>query len=378
MMYVLGAAYLILLSIKSGLALRYAKRYFVMKTTLAHSDVTICTPILSGDPQLAHVLKDNLDALPQARFCWLIDEGDLEAHRVTSELLQQHRDRKIDVMVFPPAPSCTNPKLFKLERARNRIRTPVLIVLDDDTRLPERSMQALLGALSQAQLATGLPYYREGDNLLSNLLAQFVNNNSAQTYLPLLQIAGPVSINGMCYALHTATLESIGGFTSVLSHLTDDLAVADLIRAHGGRIHQTPFPQEVATTIPTSSAYLRQMHRWFLFAILLMRRQRPGMNALITLLHGIPPLALAAMLMLAVVSPASHNWLFVVTLLFVRALILVTTQSVVFGHLRQHPFLSLLSELLQPLHLLHAVCWRRIHWRTRCYQVFDNDRFLSR
>ncbi|UXI67120.1 hypothetical protein [Tahibacter amnicola] len=41
------------------------------------------------------------------------------------------------------------------------------------------------------------------------------------------------------------------------------------------------------------------------------------------------------------------------------------------------PLLSVLAELLQPLHLLHAAVVRRIRWRSRHYRVFDNDRFVS-
>jgi ceramide glucosyltransferase len=39
--------------------------------------------------------------------------------------------------------------------------------------------------------------------------------------------------------------------------------------------------------------------------------------------------------------------------------------------------MPLLSELLQPLHLLHAALYRNIRWRTRRYRVRDNDRFSA-
>jgi ceramide glucosyltransferase len=35
------------------------------------------------------------------------------------------------------------------------------------------------------------------------------------------------------------------------------------------------------------------------------------------------------------------------------------------------------SELLQPVHLLHALCWRRITWRSRRYRVHGVRRFTA-
>jgi ceramide glucosyltransferase len=39
--------------------------------------------------------------------------------------------------------------------------------------------------------------------------------------------------------------------------------------------------------------------------------------------------------------------------------------------------LSVVSELLQPLHMLHALVSRRIVWRTRRYLVRANDDFRA-
>src|SRR5690606_21421660 len=97
---------------------------------------------------------------------------------------------------------------------------------------------------------------------------------------------------------------------------------------------------EVATTITSPVKYLLQMHRWFLFATLLIRRQTPAMNALIVLLHGLPPLLLLITLILVMVTPTLFSCLFVSGLLAIRAITLVTVQSAVFGKLPQHPLLS--------------------------------------
>ena len=41
------------------------------------------------------------------------------------------------------------------------------------------------------------------------------------------------------------------------------------------------------------------------------------------------------------------------------------------------PISSLISELLQPLHMIHAVSSKNITWRNRRYNVIANDRFES-
>jgi ceramide glucosyltransferase len=64
--------------------------------------------------------------------------------------------------------------------------------------------------------------------------------------------------------------------------------------------------------------------------------------------------------------------------LVLRSVMLRSLQIRLTGAARHRPMLSLASELLQPLHLLHAMLVKSIRWRTRHYRVYDNDRFVSR
>jgi ceramide glucosyltransferase len=65
----------------------------------------------------------------------------------------------------------------------------------------------------------------------------------------------------------------------------------------------------------------------------------------------------------------------VLFLLGLRAVTLIVLQRRLTGRSRHAPVLSLVSELLQPLHMLHALISRRITWRTRRYLVRANDDF---
>jgi ceramide glucosyltransferase len=365
--------YVAVLVLKTWGAWAYIRRYPVPAHCKQSASATICQPILSGDPDLEAALTDNLNALPDVQFLWLIDDLDAEASRVTARLTHRYPGVAIRVIRSPNPPDGINPKLFKLEAAGQVVSPGILVVLDDDTRLGKMGLKALICALAQAELATGLPYYRSARNVFGNLLAQFVNNNAALTYLPLLNLAPPVSINGMCYAMKTDTLGPLQGFSPLLRHLT----VADSVRESGGRIIQTPFPQEVATTIESFKQYMAQMHRWFVFALLLMRRRGVFLNALMVLFYALPPLLLWVGVVQAILFHHVATISLLLATLVARGLLLSTLQRHLTGRSRHRPALSIASELLQPVHLIHALLVRSIRWRTRHYRVYDNDRFVS-
>lgn len=337
--------------------------------------VAVAQAILSGDPRLEEVLEANVLELPAAQFLWLIDEDDAEGQRVCRALAARHAARRIEILVLPPPGEGHNPKLHKLELARGAIREPVLLVLDDDTRMPAATLAALVRSLELAEVATSLPGYLDDGCWPSRLLAQFVDNNAALTYLPLLPVLPPLTLNGMAYALRREFLDRIGGFAPLLGYLTDDLAVAERTLAAGGRIAQSASPHWVETTVRDGRHYVQLMHRWFLFALLLLRKQPPRMRALIALLDGLPPVLLLGLVVAAALAPSPLALGALATTLALRALALVALQRTIYGRPLHAPFASLASELLQPLHLLHAVLWRRIVWRKRRYRVFDDRHF---
>jgi ceramide glucosyltransferase len=53
----------------------------------------------------------------------------------------------------------------------------------------------------------------------------------------------------------------------------------------------------------------------------------------------------------------------------------VALQRALYDRPLHAPLSSLLSELLQPFHLLHSLVWRRIVWRTRRYRVHSDRSF---
>lgn len=360
--------YLGLQAAKAAITLRTASRApaAVDPGDDAIRKVVVVQPILSGDPGLEDALRDNLLALDGARFCWLVDEDDLEAQRVVARI--GHVDR-VEVMLCPPTPDGTNPKLAKLQPALDRAADDeVLLVLDDDTRLPRASLGALLGGLESATLATGLPAYLPGSTPWAQLVEQFVDNNAAMTYLTL----APVTINGMTWAMRVADLRALGGFTPILRNLTDDLAVAGAVLRSGGTICQTASPQWITTTVDSPGQYVRLLHRWMLFANLLLRRQPVRTVAAISVLHGTHPNLLWAVV---VGSVRERRPVPLLAVLGGRALLLRLVQRRIYGRALHRPGVSLASELVQPLHLGHGAVQRTIRWRTHTYRVVADDDF---
>jgi ceramide glucosyltransferase len=376
----LALLYLLLLGKKSGLARQVARS----ESRLPPSDgagVVIAQPILSGDPRLADVLADNLRELPAARFLWLVDLDDAEAQRICNDLAARNPEKKIEVSLHAQPPDGKNPKLWKLEAARAALPAdpaePVFLVLDDDTRMPGPTLAALLQALETHPLATSLPGYLDDGRFPSRLLAQFVDNNAALTYLPLLPFLPPLTINGMAYALRVEKLNEMGGFAGMLGALTDDLAVAEAVLLEGGTIFQSARPHWVETTVRDARHYRQLMHRWFLFALLLLRKQPLQIRFTIGLLHALPPLLLLALVVTSAMAHSPAGFGVLIATLTLRGLGLASLQRAVYARTLEAPATSILSELLQPFHLFHAVFWRRIVWRTRRYKVQDDRHFTA-
>jgi ceramide glucosyltransferase len=372
---VAGALYVTLLAFKAALALYYARRYPTPRVDTDLSPATIVQPILSGDPDLGSALSDNLAALPEARFLWMVDESDAAGQETTATLMRTHPEHRIERCLCADPPQGINPKLFKLERARHMVTGGAFVVVDDDTRVTRVGIAALLAGLTDDTITTGLPCYLDRGALPSRLVAQFVNNNAALTYLPMLVFAPPPTINGMTYALSASTLASIGGFAPLLGHVADDLAVAERVRETGGTIRQTPFPQFVATSVRDWAHYWRLMHRWFVFATLLLRQQTAAFAALIGVLHGVPPLLLWMLVVSALAAPGVLTLGILVSIVTARAATLVVVQRAITGRSRHAAAVSIAAELLQPVHLVHALCSSRIRWRSRHYTVRAHDDF---
>lgn len=364
--------YLIIQATKALLSLRYFYRH--PESELADDSITILQPILGGDPALEQTLQDNVRNAPDlATFIWLVDETDLIGRGVT-EGLAKTNPICVRIMQCPPCGEGINPKLFKLNMALAAVTTEFVAVLDDDTTLSRGHLQRGMAVLESCDLYTGLPRYSVGDSLWSSLVAHFVNNNSITTYLSLLEVTGPLTINGMFYVMRTETLRQMGGFEPITTQLCDDYALAQLVRRQGGRIRQGVTSQVLQTSISGPRQYVRQMHRWFLFANILVRHQSFGIQCLLVVLLGLPPLLLWGSF-LSIAGGWAGLLILLITVVL-RHLVLRVMHRRVFNQPVAFSWtFSLVAELLQPYHLLHACLSPVIMWRSRKIRVGRNGSF---
>jgi ceramide glucosyltransferase len=339
-------------------------------------DVTVITPILSGDPMLPRVLESNVKALATVAFRWLVDADDARGQEIVDAVKRDNPTRDISIVRCDAAPDGVNPKTFKLDAVFSCITSEVVVILDDDAQLSAAALDTLLDGLQIGDLVTALPFYRESATVGGQLMSQFVNNNAAMTYLPPTLFAAPLTVNGMCYGTRTSYLRELGGFAPMLRYLTDDLAIAQHVRSHGGSLVQTTAPVSMQTTVASITRYRQQMHRWFVFATLLVRGEALAMQLCIAVVLCAPPVVFWLLLIATVATPSFASIAVLVSVVFCRALILRALQRQQTGAARHHPFWSVVSELAQPLHLLHALFDRTIVWRSKRYHVTANDEFF--
>ena len=258
----------------------------------ATGPITVVQPILSGDPHLADTLRANATlatSLP-VRWRWLVDRDDLPGQRLTAALLDELAAtdpacrRRIERTLTPPAPEGVNPKTYKLrlaweDRPPGEAPPACFGVLDDDTRLLPGQLETAVAALrsdARVGLAFGLPYYRSFGTLWAALVSTFVNRNSLWSYLPILRVSPPLTINGMFWLARPEALAACGGFRAVEGFVCDDYALARAVRAAGYELRQTAVVHPLQTGVENAAAYDRLITRWFVFPQVSLLRHEPG------------------------------------------------------------------------------------------------------
>ena len=384
-MIALPIAYVVLLVVRYALARRAIRRHRVEPEPAASLDLTILCPILSGDPTMEPCLYEVARGAPRGiQLVWLVDEDDAEGRRIADAFDSAEIACSVRVELCPPAPPNSNPKSDKLARALPHVATEFVAVLDDDTIVGAVHLAAAIAALEgrgtgPADLYTGLPTYSSEGGVGSHLVAAFVNSSSSLTYLPPAALVAPITINGMFYVTRTEALRRLGGFEAIREELCDDLAMAQLFVRSGKAIQQGATAQRLRSGGMGLGAYVTRMHRWFVFANVLFRGLPLGRRLGYGAALGAPPLLLWGSFAAAATGAASP--LAVVALLALRHALLLDLlrRTREFGSPvpSLHVVFSVVTELAQPLHALHATLRPVIRWRSRMMRVNPDGTFQS-
>ncbi len=341
--------------------------------------VSIIQPILSGDPTLTESLAATLrarSAYPR-EWLWLVDDDDDEGRRICRAIIAEHPARDVRLLTVPPPrpDDRRNPKTIKLIVASAEARGTILCILDDDTRLPDGGLEALLPALDApgVGLAYGLPYYVSFTDRWSALVAAFVNSHSLLTYLPPLALTAPFTINGMCYATRRETLARVGGFAGLEGTLADDFAVAQRFRAAGYGLAQTPLRHAISTRIAGPRHYFAIIARWFVFSReSILRHVATRDRAIVGALIIVPTLLPLASLLLTIARPTRRAVALLAAGHAVGYAVFAHNDRAYLGGAtppRWHPLVPLIATIL-PLQVGAAFLLpQRIEWRGHIMQV---------
>ena len=345
--------------------------------------VTVLQPILSGDPTLWHCLATNLTCKTHlhTEFIWLLDDNDTAGITGCQELIARFPEKNIRLVLLPPPARHVNPKTFKLLQGLTLAQHNLVAVLDDDTMLPAFGLEKAIGYLQkpEAGIVFGLPYYVNFANVWSGLVSCFVNSNSLFTYLPYTFISEPVTINGMFYVLQKSVFQAVTRNSGFENALTDDYALAQLVKQRGYRLVQTPVCHAISTQVGDFRHYLRLLKRWFVFPqVSVMQSGRWGEQAVFVgfvLLPVFFPLGLVVGMLL--------DFNFLTTCL--TGTYLLTNLNFLLSFNR-HFFRQatpwryywglVLQPVVLPFYVLLAVLSpRQINWRGHTMQVSKNGNF---
>lgn len=332
----------------------------------APAPAVILQPILSGDPDLHGALAANLAHAPTAQFIWLVDEDDIEGQRIARDLCNANTV----ISLQPPPQDGENPKLKKLIAGAPQSGA-TLVVLDDDTVLKPGGAARLAGRAEAARgLATAIPVWgRTPRNAAEALVAGFINGQGISTYFAMSALGRNKTINGMAYAIPADILATLGGFSAAGHEVTDDWAVARLVRSGGYLLVQTVEPAEVATSLTGLVDALHLLRRWMLFAHRYMAANADGALLALVVLPGLLPF-FGIVLSLAIWPAFAVVWLCV---LAVRAGLHHRLVTAVAGpQVKATILATVAAELLLPF-LSLAALWRRnrLRWRSRNMELRD-------
>lgn len=350
--YVFIGLYLTILAFKTLLTIWVPKQKLIDKEPIDLSQITIVQPILSGNLNLEETLTYNLHSNSEVNYLWLIDNNDVNAQELTSNLKKDFEHINIQILSYPNCPDQINPKVFKLNKGIKKVLTDYVIVLDANAMLNPETLKDLIINLKDNDLTTGLPIYKDNDNFWCKLMTQFVNNNSAMTYLPLLWLWKPISINGMCYAMKLQTIQQLGYFEKSLSDVAEDLSLALIMKEKGMKIFQSRKHILLQANIENRVRYMNLMQSCFLLTKLLIKNNSLKESFAIIILHVLPPLMLWMILLYSI---RDVHYIILPLFLILRLLMIKIVQKIIFNNnnLYQYGY-SLLAELMQPYHLFQA------------------------
>lgn len=371
--YVILTSFLLIFILRLVLSLKYFKKFDSFpKKILDETKYTIVQPILSGDPRLEEDLRENLKNIEAMKFIWLIDKSDLEAQRISREILKEEDyNKRVKVFEIDDVPQEINPKTFKLNFSLDYIESEYTIILDDDSVIDKKYLNELADYEKEEEyIATGIAYNYGNRNIYSKLLAAFVNSNSFMSYFTMAELKENKSINGMFYILRTEILRKYAAFEEIKYFLCDDLALAGLMLEKNVKIIQTRVFCNVRTSIVSLRKYILQMKRWLLFSKIYMMKNFSFKFFIFILLPTILPI----IMLLSSIILGRKYLLLILIIFFLKSFIMYFYRYYILkmGDELSSILYEFLNDLVLPLIFIYTLTTAPvIIWRNKKIRVVD-------
>lgn len=340
----------------------------------ANGCFTIIQPIVSGDITLKNTLKANVLKAKQINFIWIVDEDDEEAKILTKQISEETK-ADITIIIAPKPSSNVNQKVYKQHLALHYARE-YFIALDDDTMIDFDKLYNIKSMLDAENcVVTGLPYYRLGNDALTNLTAGFVNGNTLGTYIVMAKLGASHTLNGMCYFAKKEMFEALDIYLTVMNKLADEYEIAKILEANNISIHQSIIPCNVGTKIEGLKHYVCLMKRWMVFANIYICEKIDIATFSLIILPGILPLVI---FLLAAIVNYKYIIVYSLELLVICILNFFFRET----HLSSKHHMEIIiyewfAYFLQPLHYVNSLIkGREIIWRKNRVTLLKNGQVI--
>jgi ceramide glucosyltransferase len=256
-------------------------------------DVLIVRPCAGFDPSL----DDNLRSLRAARReglrvrCVLAlgDEQDA-ATRSAREAAAWLSAHEIECELRFTQAEGPNHKADQLARAMADSTAAIVVVADSDVDLSAVDLRALVEPLREGEAeACWVPVAEKGTSEAVGDRASLAILAGGLHGFSLLARLDPAGMVGKLFSVRRDALENVGGFSSMLRYLGEDVELSRRIRAAGGTVIAMPLRAYSTASGRTLAAARDRYARW----LLVVRSQRPALLASYPLLFFAAPLQVA-------------------------------------------------------------------------------------
>ena len=258
-------------------------------------DLTVLKPLYGAEPGLEANLSSFCDQAyrGQVQLLFGVHSATDSATPAVERLRHRFAHSEIE-LVADGREHGQNPKISNLLNMLPRARYTLIVMADSDIRVGPDYLNQIVSSLSAPGAGVVTALYRGFPvaGLWSRLSAASINEHFLPSVLVGLELGLAKPCFGATIALHTDTLERIGGLGAFADKLADDYAIGEAVRGLGLKVAIAPMLVGHACSEQSFGELLRHDLRW----ARTLRLIEPWGYAGLILTHPLPLAIIAAAL----------------------------------------------------------------------------------